>query len=240
MQEVELAQPTLIRTRGAGTETKESLVDVPSLPMVPEGEHLAQREVNLEVDSADSVMLKPVKPKTNWLAVILTLCFAVLLCFTSYFGLSGVVFAIEKKTVLPGLFWGFLAGLPVLILLGLLVYRLFKPGPLIYRFDNASSLVMVLQQQGFKSKPGIVTTYRLQDVLAVQLLNRYYQVLNSSRAAIDKTRLANSYELNLVLRSNQRPRVHLAVHSDWRWMRQAGTRLAEFMNVPVIDQLCQS
>ena len=48
-----------------------------------------------------------------------------------------------------------------------------------------------------------------------------------------------SYEMNLVFRNAHPARVNLAVHSDWRWMKQAGPRLAEFLDLPVLDQLCQ-
>ena len=28
-------------------------------------------------------------------------------------------------------------------------------------------------------------------------------------------------------------------HADWRWMKQAGNRLGEFLEIPVTDQTCQ-
>jgi hypothetical protein len=48
----------------------------------------------------------------------------------------------------------------------------------------------------------------------------------------------HSYQLNLVFDDRDEPRYNLASHSDWRWMRETGQKLADFVGVPVVDQLC--
>jgi hypothetical protein len=45
------------------------------------------------------------------------------------------------------------------------------------------------------------------------------------------------YEFNLVLRGPDTPRFNLARGVDWMWMRQAGREVAEFLGVPLTDQL---
>jgi hypothetical protein len=45
------------------------------------------------------------------------------------------------------------------------------------------------------------------------------------------------YEFNLVLRGPDAPRLSLASGREWMWMREAGRQVAEFLGVPLIDQL---
>ena len=50
----------------------------------------------------------------------------------------------------------------------------------------------------------------------------------------------HSYQLNLVFDDPKEPRYNLATHSDWKWMREAGQTLADFLGIPVADQLAHS
>jgi len=52
---------------------------------------------------------------------------------------------------------------------------------------------------------------------ALQLLFRYYKATQAG-VAMEQIN-SQSYEMNLVFRNIQPPRLNLAVHSDWRWMR---------------------
>ena len=90
---------------------------------------------------------------------------------------------------------------------------------------------------GLSKSPRLMATFSLDDVVALQLLFRYYKATQAGIAMNQIKR--QSYEMNLVFRNEQPPRVNLAVHADWRWMRQAGNRLGEFLDIHVADQLCQ-
>ena len=50
----------------------------------------------------------------------------------------------------------------------------------------------------------------------------------------------HSYQLNLVLDDPKEPRYNLTTHSDWKWMRETGQTLADFLGIPVADQLYHS
>lgn len=43
--------------------------------------------------------------------------------------------------------------------------------------------------------------------------------------------------MNLLLSDPEGGRLNLTAHSGWPWMRQAGPQLADFLGVPLIDQL---
>ncbi len=44
--------------------------------------------------------------------------------------------------------------------------------------------------------------------------------------------------MNLVFGDSQQARLHLCTHADWEWMRDTGQKLAEFLRIPIVDQLC--
>jgi hypothetical protein len=50
----------------------------------------------------------------------------------------------------------------------------------------------------------------------------------------------HSYQLNLVFDDQMEPRYNLATHSDWKWMKEAGQTLSDFLGIPVTDQLARS
>jgi hypothetical protein len=67
----------------------------------------------------------------------------------------------------------------------------------------------------------------LAKVVAVQLLV----------AGRDPNYRRPGYEMDLILDDSQSPRLHVCSHGDWRWFRQEGRRVADFLGVPLIDQL---
>jgi hypothetical protein len=47
----------------------------------------------------------------------------------------------------------------------------------------------------------------------------------------------HGYELNVVLDGTSPPRLNLLCLSDWKWIRESGQQIGEFLGVPVIDRL---
>ncbi len=80
----------------------------------------------------------------------------------------------------------------------------------------------------------------LQDIAAVQVLyggfeRHSVEIGDPGTPGSVLYRSWHSYQLNLVLNDPEEPRVNLTSHSDVTWMREAGQRIAEFLNVPLID-----
>ena len=81
----------------------------------------------------------------------------------------------------------------------------------------------------------------LADLLAVQVLycgvqDYHLEVGEAGTPGSVVHRQYDSYQLNLVLDDKSEPRLNIASHSDDKWMREAGRRLAEFLDVPFFDQ----
>ncbi|HMP18027.1 MAG TPA: hypothetical protein PKD72_13465 [Gemmatales bacterium] len=230
-----MSQPTLLRTN---SNHLANLVDVPVEPMVPANELNSERQVRLEILGDNILCLQPVPSRPPWLSRLTYFCFLGCLGFMIYCGVQGMVLGMERNKSITTIVWGCFAVIPALILLASLIYPFFKAGPLSYRFDRISRLMTVQRCYGFNKTPRLVATYGLQDAVALQLLYRYYKVHQAGIHTDDVKR--PSYEMNLVFSNTVPPRVNLAVHPDWRWMQQAGARLAEFLELPVVDQLCKT
>lgn len=230
-----MAQPTLLRSH---SNYQPNLVDVPVEPMVPPNELSTTRQVRLEILSEDSLSLLPVPSRPPWLSRLTYLCFLGCLAFMIVCGIQGIMLGVERQKNDSIIMWSCFAIIPGIILLGALIYPFFQAGPLQYRFDRISRLMTIQRCYGFNKTPKLLATYGLDDVVALQLLFRYYK---ASQAGMDTSDIdKESYEMNLVFRNAIPPRVNLAVNDDWRWMRMAGPRLAEFLDIPVLDQLCQT
>jgi hypothetical protein len=72
----------------------------------------------------------------------------------------------------------------------------------------------------------------LTDVLAVQLIPGEVQ-----RHLGEEGGEYQTYQLNLVLDDARCPRFNLSDHADLAWTRRAGAELADFLGVPLLDQL---
>jgi hypothetical protein len=215
-----------------------NLIDIPTTPMVPEGQHLKKRQVRLEIENPTCLRLDPIPQRPPWFSRLLYLVLIACLLFMLYYGVQGIFLALERNNSTTLKLWSGLAGLPAAILLGVLIYPFFHLGPLQYRLDRQTNLLTVKRSVGLRHQTRLVATYNLSDAVALQLLYRYYKAVQAG-VHPDQFKTA-SYELNLVFRHSSTSRVNLAVHSDWKWMRQAGPRLAEFLEIPVVDQLCQT
>jgi hypothetical protein len=228
-------QKTLLRSH---SNHEANLVDVPVEPMVPISEQSADRQVALDILSDEMLCLDPVPSRPPWLSRLTYLLFLGCLGSMIYCGLEGLFLGLERQKKDTAIMWAFFAIIPGIILIGAMIIPFFKAGPLMYRFDRVSRLMTIQRCYGFNKKPRLIATYALDDVVALQLLNRYFKAIQIGIEAEDIRK--ERYEMNLVFRNSIPPRVNLAVHADWVWMRQAGSRLAEFLDIPVLDQLCKT
>jgi hypothetical protein len=108
------------------------------------------------------------------------------------------------------------------------------------RFDRRAGLMTVQRKVGFRRRTQTDRTRQLSEVVAVQLLYEGYhsedQTISDGPGGTLYHRF-NAYQFNLIIDDPKEPRFHVTSHSDWQWMRQAGQRLADFLKVPLVDQL---
>lgn len=227
-----LSGATLLR---AVSDHKTNLVDVPTDPLAAGRQVQALKKVRLDIESEHVLRLVPVPARPPWVARLTTLLLICCLFFLIFTGVQGVAVGLERQKQTTTIIWSCFTAFPVLILLGVIIIPLFKPGPPAYKFDNQTNLLTVERCVGLSKQSHLVATYSLDDAVALQLLYRFYK---HCAAGMHSPGKSGSYEMNLVFRNSRTPRVNLAVHSDWQWMRQAGPRLAEFLDVSLLDQLC--
>ena len=123
------------------------------------------------------------------------------------------------------------AALVIIVLLGALsqLSAFFKP-LLLHRdrFDRQAGLLTL----GWFGRKG---THPLAKVLAVQLVPGGLVVKTPGPFGRGGERV--SYQLNLVMADANQDRLNLTDDSDLKWTRHAGQRVADFLGVPVIDQI---
>jgi hypothetical protein len=230
--QADLAQPTLLR---AASEHRNNLIDIPVNPLVAGRQILPIHKARLDIESENILRLVPVPARPPWVSRLTALLLIVCLGFVMYAGLQGIRLGIERQNSLSIVMWSCFAGFPALVLVGFLLTPFFKAGPLTYKFDKQNNLLTVERCIGFSKQPQLVATYSLAEALALQLLYHHFKAFCAGYSTPGKS---SQYEMNLVFRDSRVPRVNLAVHSDWQWIRQAGMRLSEFLDVTLVDQLC--
>ncbi len=230
----DVAKGNLLR---AGSDHKTNLIEVPTDPLVPGRQIIALKKVRLDIESEQVIRLVPVPARPPWLTRLLVLLLIGCLFFMMLTGVKGVQVALERQRQAGVVMWSGVVAVPVLIFIGMLVMPLFKPGPTTFRFDKQTNLLTLERQVGLSKQQHLIATHSLDDAVALQLLYRFYK---HYMTGLHQPGKGATYEMNLVFRDNRTPRVNLAVHSDWLWMRQAGPRLAEFLDVILVDQLCHS
>jgi hypothetical protein len=155
---------------------------------------------------------------------------------------AGVWFAVETAAEDGGLGWLIFllpTALPAFFL-GLIVRGWLKGDrPWRVRLDRAAGEVAV--EWARRGGPGyeVESARPLTDVLAVQLIHVGYHTSETQAGdGVAPTRTAfHAYEMNLLFDGNPAARMRLCGHADWEWMRREGGRLADFLGVPVVDQL---
>jgi hypothetical protein len=85
----------------------------------------------------------------------------------------------------------------------------------------------------FRGLLGLWTDRPLSDVLAVQLVQGSWHS-PTGKQGVRPYYL--TYQLNLVLADDSKPRVNLTNHSDWDATLETGSRIAEFLGVPLRDE----
>jgi hypothetical protein len=88
------------------------------------------------------------------------------------------------------------------------------------RFDRAEGILSLGSGPLRKTRP-------LRHVLAIQLVQDTEHVCSDGSWEV--------YQLNLVVDDPDRRRLHLSSHGDAEWTRQTGKRLAEFLQVPLLN-----
>jgi hypothetical protein len=226
------ARPTLLR---AASDHKTNLIDIAIDPLVAGRQILPLQQVRLDIESEHTLRLVPVPARSPWVSRLTAVLLIGCLGFMIYAGAQGILLGIERHNRTSIVMWSCFAGFPAVVLIGFLLSPLFKAGPVTFKFDKQNNLLTLERCSGFNKQSQLVATYSLDDALALQLLYRHYKAFC---AGFNMPGKSSQYEMNLVFRDGRQQRVNLAVHSDWRWMRQAGMRLSEFLDVTLVDQLC--
>jgi hypothetical protein len=128
--------------------------------------------------------------------------------------------------------------------LGFLVFMarsiLYGKGPQRFQFDRRKGELLIDRRVGLSKEYHLEAGRRLSDIAAIQLLcSGYHSIVHTSDGGPSTREQFYTYEMNLVFGDSQQSRLHLCTHADWKWMRETGQKLAEFLRVPVVDQLCK-
>jgi hypothetical protein len=85
---------------------------------------------------------------------------------------------------------------------------------------------------------GLKGTYPLARVLAVQLIPG--GLAQKTPAPFRRGGECVSYQLNLVMADAYEDRLNITEDADLAWTRQAGQQVADFLGVPLLDQIADS
>jgi hypothetical protein len=208
--------------------------NVPSWPMPLVG--VRDRTVELETDAGDALVLVP-KRKIRGNHVVFFLCALI----PGLFGVGVSMYQFYLEVTGFGLvIWGVVLILLV-GLLGFIFLSWLSAGTWI-RFDRRAGLISLSRRPfGFLRKPRVYQTGPLAEIVCMQLI---YNGFHSERREVGVEDRKTyqivqyyAYQMNLVLERDGQCRMNLAHHSDWEWMRREGGRLAEYLQVPLVDQL---
>jgi hypothetical protein len=207
---------------------------VPTWPMALAG--VNRRAVELEAAEGDVLVLGP-KRGSRWNGVFLALTILIP-------GLVGVGLTMsrfyEEGTTAGLVFFGVGCFL-ILGLLGLAFLSWMSRGVWV-RFDRQAGLISHSRRPfGFLRAPRVYQTVPMTNVICLQLIyngfhSDEYEIGDGDRKTY-RTDQYHAYQMNLVLEREGQFRMNLAHHSDWEWMRRAGGQLAEYLKVPLVDQL---
>ena len=200
-----------------------------------------RRTVELKQLTEESLVIEPKKRWFLWHALLM-------------FGLAagpmaGVAYMLVK--VFRGnADWGSIViwSIGSLLMFALLLLGLSAPGRFKrwVRFDRRTGLLTISRRPfGFRRPLQVVQSRPLTDLVCIQLLHGGF---HSESTEIGEPGTPgsvihqnyHSYQLNLVLDDPKEPRYNLTTHSDWKWMRETGQTLADFLGIPVADQLYHS
>jgi hypothetical protein len=105
--------------------------------------------------------------------------------------------------------------------------------PMLWYRDHFDRLAGLLRLGLF----GVKGTYSLAKVLAVQLVPG--GLVHKPPGPFGRGGERVSYQLNLVMADVYQDRLNLTDDTDLQWTRQAGQQIAEFLGVPLLDQIAE-
>jgi len=159
------------------------------------------------------------------------------LVFTLVVAVPGLLF-----TILGAIPWWLTALFLIVVILVLLRFSLSRFEWI--SFDRRTKQLNFERRVGFRNVRRLERTYPLESILALQLLHNGRHTVEElhhggAPGGGDRysVRSFHGYELNLVLDNPSTPRLNLLCLSDWKWIREAGKQIGEFLGVPVIDKL---
>lgn len=223
-----LAPPEPARLRIGDRE-----IPVPPHPMSRDSRK--SRHMEFVVTERDLCVLAP-RRTSQWGTSALALVLCALAGFAGFMGVmivrdggwAGIIFGV-----------GFLAaGFALLAFFYLVVKSIVRgKGPLRYNFDLANSKLIIDCRHGLGKDYHVESTCDLSDLIGIQLLYSGYHHISHTSDHAQTDDQFYTYEMNLVLSDAEQSRLHLCTHSDWKWMREIGQKLSDFLRVPVVDQL---
>jgi hypothetical protein len=207
---------------------------IPTWPMPLAG--VNRRTVELETTEGGVLVLGP-KRGGRWSGVFLALTVLI----PGLIGAGLTMGPLLEEGTTSGLVFVGLGWVVILGLLGLAFLGWMSSGNWV-RFDRQAGLISKSRRPfGFRRAPRVYQTVPLADVTCLQLIyNGFhadaYEIGGGDQKTYGTDRY-HAYQMNLVLEREGQSRMNLAHHSDWEWMRRAGGQLAEYLRVPLVDQL---
>jgi hypothetical protein len=208
-------------------------IAVPAQPMSRESRN--RRQVELLTGDPDCLVLMPLS-RSAWMAWLFGLMLIGIVVF---------LFVEGGKQIWAGELVGGLVilafSIPFLVLMVLIARStLYGKGPQRFQFDRQKGELIIDRRRGFSKQYQLQATRSLTGIAAIQLLySGYHSIVQTFDGGPTTREQFYTYEMNLVFSDSQQSRLHLCTHADWKWMRETGQKLADFLGVPVVDQLCQ-
>jgi hypothetical protein len=235
LEELVVNQPStaiVIPSQPARLQVGAREIPVPSQPVSHESRN--RRQVELLTGDPDCFILEPL-PGSAWMAWLVGLMLV---------GLVGFLWVLGSMALSGGGWWGLVFLLMSLPFLGIIVLMarstLYGKGPQRFQFDRRRGELIIDRRHGLSKEYQTEAIQSLSDIVAIQLLcSGYHSFVHTSESGPVTNEQFYTYELNLVFGDAQQSRPHLCTHADWKWMRDTGQKLGEFLRVPVVDQLCQ-
>jgi hypothetical protein len=192
----------------------------------------ASRDVELRQPHPDCLELGARKKKARWSLLLAAIPVAVTIA-------GGIaVNAAEDRTL------GIITAAFFVVLGLLLLLAMWYSSTQCIQFDRRTGAMRVLRKPRHgRREDKVIKSRPLADIVCVQLLYGGFHTVTTTNTSTEpyqggtQTEQFYSYQMNLVVDDPKEPRFNLTSHSDWQWMRQTGTQLADFLQVPVVDQL---
>jgi hypothetical protein len=217
-------------------------IPVPTQPVSNQSQR--RRLVELLGENRDCYILMPL-PRSGWVGWLMGWFFVVMLLGVvgMFWVFGGMALWEGGWSAVPFMLSFLLMSLPVLwFIIYIAKDTLYGKGPERYSFDRRKGELTINRRHGFSKEYQPEAIHRLKDIAAIQLLysgyHSFVHTWDTGGSGGTTHEQFHTYEMNLVFRDAQQPRLHLCTHADWKWMREMGEKLADFLQVPVVDQLC--